>query len=81
MKKSSTPKYCVVFHAKEEYKRDGRREAYIISNNSLEKLLKLADRHVKRTKRNPWKFFQVLTHTQFSPYKESETLIFIRLNN
>jgi len=81
MKKNRTPKYCVVFHVKREYRREGRKDAYIISSNSLENLLKLVDRRVKRHKRNPWEFFQILTHTQFSPYKEAETLLFIRLNN
>lgn len=81
MKKKRTPTYCVVFHVKKEYKRDGRKEAYIISDNSLKKLVKLVNRHITRTKRNPWEFFQILSHTQFSPYKDAETLLFIRLNN
>lgn len=81
MKKSRTPKYCVVFHAKKEYTREGRKEAYIISNNSLEKLVRLVNRHTKNRKRNPWQWFQILTHTQFSPYKEAETLLFMRLDN
>lgn len=77
--KKGIPKYSLILYKREEYKRAGKKTHYFIQSNNLEKLLKLAERHTKRYKRNPWEYIHILRNTQFEPYRDNETLLFVNV--